>query len=113
IKEEAGRNFDEPRVRSFLDNGPKAIEFFMSKTAVQFDTPLTFPDYHAEAPGAAQGGRSMVARPFDARELGPLLKDLGPVLPELTVFGLTIGSGKEIIHFMRAARSLQSAWYVA
>lgn len=112
IKDQAGTGFDEPRVRAFLDNGPKAIEFFMSKTAVQFDMPLTFPDYHAEAPGAAQGGRSMVTRPYDARELGPLLEDLGPVLPELTVFGLTIGSGKEIVHFMRASRSLESAWYV-
>jgi succinate dehydrogenase/fumarate reductase flavoprotein subunit len=55
----------------------------------------------------------MVARPLDARELGPLLKALGPVLPELTIFGLTIGSGKDIIHFMRASRSLESAWYVA
>lgn len=112
IKDQAGESFDEPRVRAFLEQGPRAVEFFMSKTAVQFDMPLTFPDYHAEAPGAAQGGRSFVTRPYDARELGPLLKTLGPVLPELTVFGLTIGSGKEIIHFMRATRSLESGWYV-
>lgn len=113
IRDQAGASFDEARVRAFLANGPKAIEFFMSKTAVQFDMPLTFPDYHAEAPGAVQGGRSMVTRPYDARELGPLLKTLGPVLPELTVFGVTIGSGKDIIHFMRVTRSVQSAWYVA
>lgn len=113
IRDQAGSGFDEPRVRAFLEQGPKAIEFFMANTAVQFDMPLTFPDYHAEAPGGAQGGRSMVTRPYDARELGPLLKTLGPVLPELTVFGVTIGSGKDIVHFMRATRSLESAWYVA
>jgi succinate dehydrogenase/fumarate reductase flavoprotein subunit len=113
IKDQAGKSFDESRVRAFLHQGPKAVQFFMSKTAVQFDMPLLFPDYHAEAPGAAQGGRSFVTRPYDARELGPLIKTLGPVLPELTVFGLTIGSGKEIIHFMRASRSVESAWYVA
>ncbi len=113
IRDQAGSHFDEARVRAFLDNGPKAIEFFTSRTAVQFDMPLTFPDYHAEAPGAAQGGRSMVTRPYDARELRDLLPTLGPVLPELTVFGVTIGSGKDIIHFMRASRSLESAWYVA
>jgi len=112
IKDQAGDGFDEPRVRAFLEQGPKAVAFFTAHTDVQFDMPLTFPDYHAEAPGAAQGGRSFVTRPFDASELGPLLKTLGPVLPELTVFGLTIGSGKEIIHFMRASRSLESAWYV-
>lgn len=112
IQDQAGANFNEARTRAFLQHGPEVVDFFMSKTAVQFDMPLIFPDYHAEAPGAVQGGRSMVTRPFDARELGPLLQTLGPVLPELTVFGLTIGSGKEIIHFMRATRSLESAWYV-
>ena len=54
----------------------------------------------------------MVARPFDGRELGEHIKTLAPALPELTVFGMMLGSGKEIIHFMRATRSLKSAWYV-
>lgn len=112
IRDQADTAFDERRARAFVDNGPKAVEFFTSQTAVQFDMPLTFPDYHAEALGAAQGGRSMVTRPYDGRELGELLKTLGPVLPELTVFGVTIGSGKDMIHFMRATRSLESAWYV-
>ena len=75
--------------------------------------PLTFPDYHAEAPGGAQGGRSMVTRPFDAHELGPHIKNIGSPLPELTVFGMMLGSGKEIVHFMRATKSLASALYVA
>ena len=56
--------------------GPKAVDFFTSKTAVQFDMPLVFPDYHAEAAGGTQGGRSMVTRPFDGRELGA--HDQGP-----------------------------------
>ena len=80
---------------------------------MRFDMPLTFPDYHAEAPGGAQGGRSMVTRPFDGRELGPHIKNLGSPLPELTVFGMMLGSGKEIIHFMRVTKSLASALYVA
>src|SRR5207248_2535026 len=60
-----------------------------------------------------QGGRSMVTRPLDARELGAHLKKLGEPLPELTVFGMMLGSGKEIVHFMRATKSLASAVYVA
>jgi succinate dehydrogenase/fumarate reductase flavoprotein subunit len=55
----------------------------------------------------------MVTRPFDAHELGDALKNLGSPLPELTVFGMMLGSGKEIVHFMRATRSLTSAAYVA
>src|SRR6188768_4410180 len=113
LRHEAGNSFDAARVDAFLAEGPKAVDFFTSKTALRFDMPLTFPDYHAEAPGGAQGGRSMVTRPFDAHELGPHIKDIGSPLPELTVFGMMLGSGKEIIHFMRATKSLTSAVYVA
>src|SRR5262249_24010170 len=113
LRHEAGNSFDAGRVDAFLTNGPEAVDFFTSKTALAFDMPLTFPDYHAEAPGGTQGGRSMVTRPFDGRELGPMIKDIGLPLPELTVFGMMLGSGKEIIHFMRATKSLASAIYVA
>jgi succinate dehydrogenase/fumarate reductase flavoprotein subunit len=112
LRHECGNSYDAERVDAFIENGPKAVGFFTTETTVRFDMPLVFPDYHAEAPGGAQGGRSMVARPFDARELGEHIKDLGPPLPELTVFGMMLGSGKEIIHFMRATKSVQSAFYV-
>jgi succinate dehydrogenase/fumarate reductase flavoprotein subunit len=113
IQHEATTHFDPARVEAFLINGPKAVDFFTRDTAVQFDMPPVFPDYHAEAPGGQQGGRSMVARPFDGRELGPYIKQLAPPLPELTVFGMMLGSGKEIWHFMRAFKSLESFAYVA
>src|SRR3954454_8698671 len=113
LRHEAGNNFDAARVDAFLSAGPEAVDFFTSKTALRFDMPLVFPDYHAEAPGGAQGGRSMVARPFDGRELGDQIKTLGTPLPELTVFGMMLGSGKDIVHFMRATKSLNSAVYVA
>ena len=113
LRHEAGNSFDAARVDAFLTAGPEAVDFFITKTALRFDMPLTFPDYHAEAPGGAQGGRSMVTRPFDAHELGDHLRDIGSPLPELTVFGMMLGSGKEIVHFMRATRSLASAVYVA
>ncbi|MCA6105996.1 FAD-dependent oxidoreductase [Bradyrhizobium cenepequi] len=113
LRHEAGNNYDAARVDAFLSAGPEAVDFFTTRTAVRFDMPLVFPDYHAEAPGGAQGGRSMVTRPFDGRELGEHIKTLGMPLPELTVFGMMLGSGKEIIHFMRATKSLTSAVYVA
>jgi succinate dehydrogenase/fumarate reductase flavoprotein subunit len=113
LRHQAGNSFDAARVDAFLSTGPEAVDFFTTKTAVRFDMPLTFPDYDAEAPGGAQGGRSMVTRPFDAHELGPHIRNIGAPLPELTVFGMMLGSGKEIVHFMRATRSLASALYVA
>ena len=113
LRHEGGSSYNEARVSAFLQHGPQAVDFFLQNTAVDFEMPLTFPDYHAEAPGAMQGGRSMVAKPFDARELGDNLKHLEPALPELTVFGMMIGSGKDIRHLMNATRSLQSAAYAA
>ena len=113
LRHEAGNSFDAARVDAFLNAGPEAIDFFTSQTALRFDMPLVFPDYHAEAPGGTQGGRSMVTRPFDGRELGPQIRNLGAPLPELTVFGIMLGSGKDIVHFMRATKSLTSAIYVA
>lgn len=112
LAHEAGSHFDPERVDAFLQAGPEAIEFFTSKTCVQFDMPAVFPDYHAEAPGGLAGGRSMVTRPFDGRELGPHVKRLAPPLPELTVFGMMLGSGKEIWHFMRVFKSLASFAFV-
>lgn len=112
LRHETTTHFDEKRVDAFIEFGPKAIDFFTRNTCVQFDMPAVFPDYHAEAPGGQPGGRSMVTRPFDARELGPRVKQLAPPLPELTVFGMMLGSGPEIKHFMRAFKSPTSFWYV-
>jgi succinate dehydrogenase/fumarate reductase flavoprotein subunit len=112
LKHEATTHFDEKRVDAFLENGPRAIEFFTRNTCVQFDMPAVFPDYHAEVAGGQPGGRSMVTRPFDGRELGPRIKQLAQPLPELTVFGMMLGSGPEIKHFMRAFKSPASFAFV-
>jgi succinate dehydrogenase/fumarate reductase flavoprotein subunit len=112
LRSELGSHFDEDRVDSFLANGPKSIDFFTRNTCVQFDMPM-FPDYHAEVPGGQRiGGRSMVTRPFDARELGKRHKELAPPLRETTVFGMTLGSGKEVWHFLRVLESFESFRYV-
>jgi succinate dehydrogenase/fumarate reductase flavoprotein subunit len=113
LETQAGTHYDAERVKAFVDNGPLAIDFFTRNTCVQFDMPPVFPDYHAEATGGTQGGRSMVTRPFDARELGERVKHLAKPIQELTVFGMMLGSGKELWHFLRAFKSLESFVFVA
>jgi succinate dehydrogenase/fumarate reductase flavoprotein subunit len=110
---EAGERYDAERVNAFLTAGPQMVEFFMRQTAVQFDPSATFPDYHPDAPGGRPGGRSIVARAYDGRSLGKKLAWLRRPLPELTVFGIMIGSGAELVHFMRWSRSPRSALFVA
>ena len=112
LKHETTTHYDEKRVDAFIEFGPKAIDFFTQKTCVQFNMPTTFPDYHAEAVGGQPGGRSMLTRPFDGRELGERVKHLGMPLPELTVFGMMLGSGPEIRHFMRVFKSFKSFLFV-
>ena len=110
---EAGEKYDPERVNAFLTSGPRMVEWFQRETVIKFDASATFSDYHPDAPGGKPGGRSIVARAYDGRELGPLLAQLRPPLPELTVFGVMIGSGVELVHFMRWSKSLASAAFVA
>jgi succinate dehydrogenase/fumarate reductase flavoprotein subunit len=63
LRHEAGNHFNAECVDAFLANGPKAVEFFESKTALQFEAASAFSDYHPTAPGGTAGGRSIVARP--------------------------------------------------
>lgn len=112
LQHETGDHFDAARIDAFLHAGPRAVEFFEQNTDLQFDLGPTFSDYHPDAPGGMPGGRSIVARPFDGRKLGPEIKRLRPPLAEITVLGMMIGSGKELLHFFNVTRSPISALYV-
>jgi len=112
LQHEAGAHFDADRVDAFLEAGPKAVTFFEENTSLQFDLGPFFADYHPDAPGGMDGGRSIIARPFDGRELGDEIRRLRPPLQEITFLGMMIGSGKELLHFFNVMRSPVSAFYV-
>ncbi len=113
LKHELGAQFDEARVLAFLENGPRMVEFFQSRTALQFIDGNAIPDFHGHSPGAATGGRSICAAPFDGRRLGNKIGALKPPLPETTLWGLGIASGAELRHFFNALRQPASFVYVA
>ncbi len=112
LKHELGAQFDEARARAFLENGPRMVEFFKSKTALQFVDGNAIPDFHGRTPDAATGGRSICAAPFDGRRLGRRINQLKPPLPETTLWGMGIASGAELRHFLNAMRSPASFWHV-
>lgn len=112
LKAETGKHFDRQRIDAFLDAGPKAVEFFENETALKFDLGPTFADYHPDQPGGMPGGRSIVAQPFDGRQLGSEIRRLRLPLKEITVLGMMIGSGKELQHFFNVTRSPVSMFYV-
>jgi succinate dehydrogenase/fumarate reductase flavoprotein subunit len=113
LKSEAGNFYDAARIDAFLDRGPEMVEFFTKNTAMEFALGPTFADYHPQSPGGKDGGRSIVAAPFDGRALGKDIRRLRPPLKEITLFGLMIGSGEELWHFFNATRSPRSALHVA
>ncbi len=113
LRHELGDRFDLSRARAFLENGPRMVEFFRRKTALQFIDGNAIPDFHGRQPDAAIGGRSICAAPFDAAELGARLHELKPPLHETTLWGMGIASGAELRHFLNASSNPASFWYVS
>lgn len=112
IRHEAGNQFDADRAEAFLDAGPAMVAFMHEHTHVRFEASPAFSDYHPDAPGGTAGGRSILVQPAKASILGRDLDKLRPPRKELTLFGLAIGSGKELWHFYRAFKSPASFAYV-
>ena len=55
LQDQCGPWFDAARVDAFLAAGPRMVEFFAHATAVQFECPVMFPDYHPDVAGGAAG----------------------------------------------------------
>jgi len=113
LRHECGAAYDSERIEAFLEHGPRMVDFFTRHTDVQLVPLPEYPDYHAESPGGRTAGRSIMAAPMDARELGPRVRQLRPPLREITFVGMMFNSSAEISHFFNATRSLRSAAYVA
>lgn len=112
MKDQTGPFFDEAAVTAFLDNAPRMVEWFERETAVKF-VPTLYPDYHPDAPGGADIGRSILAAPYNARELGPEMGRLRPALRTITFIGMMFNSSNaDLKHFFNATTSLASAIYV-
>ncbi|BEP95299.1 FAD-dependent oxidoreductase [Acidovorax sp. A79] len=106
--------FHEPAaVEAFLDHAPEMVAWFERETAVRF-VPTLYPDYHPDAPGGAAIGRSILAAPYDASQLGAELARLRPPLSTITFVGMMFNSSNaDLKHFFRATKSVVSAAYVA
>jgi succinate dehydrogenase/fumarate reductase flavoprotein subunit len=112
IKHETGDFFDAEAVDAYLKEGPKMVEFFERETEVKF-VPSLYPDYHPDAPGGADVGRSLTAAPYDTSVLGPNLKRLRPPLSTITFMGMMFNSSNaDIKHFFNATKSIGSFAYV-
>ncbi len=83
LQHEMGGEAADIRLQTFLRYGPEMVEFFHQRTAVQFLSGSAMPDFHP-SPGAANGGRSVTAQPYDGRLLGDWLHRLRPPLETIS-----------------------------
>ena len=110
---ETGAYYDAAAVESFLDNGPRMVEFFERETEMKF-VPTLYPDYHPDVAGGADIGRSILAAPYDIRGLGKDMARLKPPLKTITFIGMMFNSSNaDLKHFFQATKSLTSFIYVA
>jgi succinate dehydrogenase/fumarate reductase flavoprotein subunit len=114
LRHELGERYDPTRIDAFLDAAPKMVELFHQKTALQFADGNAIADIHGDTPGAGTGGRSVIAAPFDGRELNrETLVKLRKTMPETAFLGMPIQAGPDLMAFLTATRSLKSFVHVA
>ncbi len=114
LQHELGAHFDPARVDAFLEAGPKMVAFFEKHTRLQFADGNAIADIHGDTPGAGTGGRSVIAAPYDARELGTkLLKRLRTTMRETSFLGMPIMAGADLSAFLTLTRSWRSLLHVS
>ncbi len=82
-----GRDGQRDLRKAFLRTGPKAIDYLVARTDVQFVPCGKHPDYRGNLPGAAVAGRAIVPQPFDGRLLGADFVRVRPPIREYMLLG--------------------------
>lgn len=108
-----GNNFDAAKVDAFLTAAPEMVAFFENETVLQFEGGTLIPDTYSDLPGAGMGGRSVIAAPYDGRNLGKDIARLRLPLPQTAFVGMTIQAGADLRAFMTMTKSLSAGLHVA
>lgn len=112
LKHELGERYDPAMIDAFLEAGPRMVAFFERHTRLQFADGNAIADIHGDTPGAGTGGRSVIAAPYNGREVGKLLKRLRKTMRETSFMGMPIMAGPDLAAFLNLTRSLPAAWHV-
>lgn len=90
---------------AFAASAAEAFDYLERNTEVRFKANDPYPDYHAEAPGGALGGRALAPLAFDGTKLGRDFARLRAPMPEFMVLGGMMVGRDEIKHLIRPWRS--------
>jgi succinate dehydrogenase/fumarate reductase flavoprotein subunit len=108
LRGEGGAYTDEAKAEAYVRQAADIFAWFEDHTHVSYHLSPMWPDYHQGVAGASRGGRSLGANPFDARRLGPRMRDLRPPLSSTTIFGGMIVGREDLIHYYGMSTSWQS-----
>lgn len=81
--------------RAYLTNSPEAIDFLCEQGVALQRGPAFWPDYYDELPGSCKTTRTVVAPPFNLKELGDLADK---VRPGFAPFNALLEEGMEAGH---------------
>lgn len=108
-----GDDYQEDRVRAFLEAAPEMIEFFHTRTALEFVPGSKIHDIYGDLPHAGTGNRSAAPKPINARRLSRSVRALlRGQLYETSFLGMGIMAGPDLGAFLAAARGdLRGLWH--
>ncbi len=83
----AGR-VPEERLRAYVSAAPEMVRYLDKSSRVRFQLVAGYSDYYPSLPGAKPGGgRTIEARPMNARKLGSLWAQMQPLPSQARLFG--------------------------
>jgi succinate dehydrogenase/fumarate reductase flavoprotein subunit len=106
------RGGDDQR-EAFLQSGSKVLDYLEARSDLVFVAAQAHPDYIANHPGAAYGGRALSPVPFDGRKLGTDFDRVRPPRPEFLILGGMMVLRTDIPHLVNPFGSLKSFTHVA
>ena len=81
--------------RAYVTEAAKAVDFLVQKGVKLRRGPTFWPDYYDELPGGCKTSRTIVAEPFNLKELGPMA---GSLRPGFAPFNALLAEGMEAGH---------------
>jgi succinate dehydrogenase/fumarate reductase flavoprotein subunit len=113
LKSVIGSRGGDAQREAFLQSGPKVLDYLESRTDLVFVAAQAHPDYLANHPGAAYGGRALSPVPFDGRKLGTDFDRVRPPRPEFLILGGMMVLRTDIPHLVKPFGSLKSFTHVS
>jgi 3-oxosteroid 1-dehydrogenase len=80
---------------AYVTQAPRAVDFLVQQGVALERGPRFYPDYYDELPGSCKTTRTVVAKPFNLNELGPLS---GKLRAGFAPFHASLGEGMEVGH---------------